>query len=367
MKSICISLLISLCCFACQPKRGWNQYTAVTGEKPPKELQNELKDFVMVHGGVFTAGEILGRDTFSDLRIPRLITIPGFYLQKYEVSVGEYMAFCRATGDTTNRPDTLVFAYYLDDPIAKMYFWHPKYANHPIVGVNLDQVNRYIAWKNKQLQEKLKDHPNIRAWYTLPLDIQMEYVIGYYQEVKANRFRHSPGWYPLWFHDHNFNRWNTGEIIGTNGIHVKYYHSDGHLFTCPVNALEPNAIGIYNLCGNVAEWTRSTVKEGLFPALIPETAVWLSDTCVTGLWDKTNRNQYEYGERTKTQDTFCFNRRSAQLLQDSSYYQVKGGSWKHSIFYTQSSSFLPVRRGEQYPWLGFRMVLNLEVMPQKTP
>src|SRR5690242_12040239 len=46
--------------------------------------------------------------------------------------------------DTPIYPDTLCwireFSYSYNDPMAKMYFWHPAFDNYPVVGVNWNQA-----------------------------------------------------------------------------------------------------------------------------------------------------------------------------------------------------------------------------------
>src|SRR5690606_12172324 len=109
----------------------------------PTVLKIAMKDFVRVPGGTSFPNfqeEISDQDP---ILVKARITIPSFLLQRYEVSISEYMAFCQWKADSLNRPDTLCFIrngnHLLNDPSSMLYFWHPKYLNYPIVGISYEQ------------------------------------------------------------------------------------------------------------------------------------------------------------------------------------------------------------------------------------
>ncbi len=56
----------------------------------------------------------------------------------------------------------------------------------------------------------------------------------------------------------NFKR-GAGDNMGVAG-----YLNDGADITAPVNAYMPNDFGLYNMAGNVSEWTRDTYRKGSF-------------------------------------------------------------------------------------------------------
>jgi len=45
-----------------------------------------------------------------------------------------------------------------------MYFWHPAYDHHPVVGLSYEQVLAYIDWRQKQLE---KEYPELMSRYVL--------------------------------------------------------------------------------------------------------------------------------------------------------------------------------------------------------
>lgn len=349
-------------CFlaACSPPATrWhpgNQKGIITGTQPvmikdlPTDMRRELKDFVLVNGGHFTSGHLLGNDTFSVLLEAKGKTLTSFYLQRFEVSVKEYLDFCKATEDTINWPDTLIFERNFSWSLGSPYFRKPLY---PVVGISLEQVNRYISWKNKEVNARLAGSPFIVLFY-LPSALEMEYAIRSPTGNSSYENVNMVEGIPSWFHDGNFNRWNTGQLWGSNNILVKDYYNDGYFTPAPVNTYEPNNWGIYNICGNVAEWT-STNTAAYFSRREPLN--WISDTCHVIPYQ--DQQDFTYSSNKKTNDTACFSRRSVEVSRDSSYYVTMGGSWMHPIFYTQGAAIIPARKEEQHPWLGFRVALLL--------
>jgi len=57
-------------------------------------------------------------------------------------------------------PDTLSwisdFTYSYNEPLAKMYFWHPAYDNYPVVGVNWQQASAFCIWRSQLLNASLQ-------------------------------------------------------------------------------------------------------------------------------------------------------------------------------------------------------------------
>ncbi|CAN5367352.1 hypothetical protein BH09BAC5_BH09BAC5_23640 [soil metagenome] len=57
-------------------------------------------------------------------------------------------------------PDTLSwvndFAYFYNEPMTNMYFWHPAYNDYPVVGVNYWQCLAFLEWKTNKMNAELK-------------------------------------------------------------------------------------------------------------------------------------------------------------------------------------------------------------------
>jgi formylglycine-generating enzyme required for sulfatase activity len=93
-------------------------------------------DMVLVAAGEFT----MGSDTGGDESKPaHKVTLPAFYIDKYEVTNAQYKEFCRETGKTPP-----------PDP-----FWEKGYfenrPNAPVLGVSYDEAKAFADWAGKRL------------------------------------------------------------------------------------------------------------------------------------------------------------------------------------------------------------------------
>lgn len=342
---LCLLLIISFIGACKLRESAWEKRNTnyVPIEALPKKVRQQLRGFVPVEGGVFSSGELLGRDTFSVLLRPVRNHVSDFYLQQCEVSVGDYLAFCRATNDPSNWPDTLVFERNNSWADSRGYFRKP---DHPVTGVTLEQALRYIHWKSQQVNESLMESSYF-VEFTLPDELQLEYAIQSPGGSSEHENVNTASWALSWaYGKSSFNLWNTGELRSSENMLLKDYYADGYLLPAPVRSMEPNKFGLYHIAGNVAEWTRTPV----YSHFSDEPLSWVGDTVVL------QTGKYSRGAQS---DTLRMNRRCAAVLKDSSYYVTKGGSWMHSVFYTQGAAFLPVKADRSYSWLGFRMAMRI--------
>ena len=203
-------------------------------------------------------------------------------------------------------PDTSVwirdFSYSYNEPLAKRYFAHPAYNDYPVVGVSLKQVMAFCQWKTEQINKSLKNK-NAEVVVRLPSNAEWESA-AFEERDTINLLTNGKAY-----------RYNFGEITDGNGITVKGYKDDGHFYTSPVKSFPPGSYGLYDMKGNVNEWT-STNQEEIINA-------------------------------------------QTRMEKLRSSFVVKGGGWNSSPFYLQAGvcQFFPVDAAHSF--IGFRYVVNV--------
>lgn len=157
-------------------------------------------------------------------------------------------------------PDTTVwmrqFSYSYNEPIATQYNWFPAFNNYPVVGVTWLQANAFCDWRtNLWRGERERSRQYFEGEFRLPNEMQWEWAArGGKQE--------SP--YP----------WGGPYLLNKKGCYLANfkpqrgnYAADGGLYTVPVDRYWPNDYGLYNMSGNVSEWTSSSYFGSAYSAV----------------------------------------------------------------------------------------------------
>ena len=166
------------------------------------------------------------------------------------------------TTDTVNvYPDTTVwvrdFNYAYNDPLHQDYFWNKAYSDYPVVGVTWDQARAFCAYRTDKHRKynasrKGKNIGDVIA-YRLPTEVEWEY---------AARGGKADAPYP----------WGGPYLVDSRGCYLANFKpkrgdyvedccakskKKGFIYTAPVKTFLPNDYGLYDMSGNVAEWTQS--------------------------------------------------------------------------------------------------------------
>jgi gliding motility-associated lipoprotein GldK len=152
-------------------------------------------------------------------------------------------------------PDSLCwvrdFAYSYNEPMAKRYFGHPAFGNYPVVGVNWKQATAFCEWRTQYMNAFLESKKRTpESDFRLPTEAQWEY---------AARGGRSQSPYP-WGGPYLRNK--KGCLLANFKPGRGNYPEDGGFYTVRADAYWPNDFGLYNMAGNVAEWTSSLYYEG---------------------------------------------------------------------------------------------------------
>lgn len=217
-------------------------------------------------------------------------------------------------------PDTLVwikdFAYSQNEPMVKSYFSHPAYDNYPVVGVTWRQARAFCDWRTKFYEDfRARQHKPGRGLVSLPSDPQFEW---------AARGGRVGAEYP----------WGGPYIRNAKGCLLANfkpgrgdYASDGGAYTVNVKSYFPNDYGLYNMSGNVAEWTISS---------------W------TNIFNNvTSDLNPTYSSDAKPTDPPALKRKI-----------VRGGSWKDIGYYLQTSTRTYEYQDSAKSYIGFRCVIE---------
>ena len=169
-----------------------------------------------------------------------------------KAKVGKRSKFIK-TEQTKVYPDTTVwikdFAYSYNEPMHNDYFWHQAYSEYPVVGVTWNQAKAFCAWRtlNKNIYIKAKKkHQDLANSFRLPTEAEWEY---------AARGGLQSATYP-WGGPYAKN--DRGCFMANFKPNRGDYAADQALYTVEAKSYQPNGYNLYNMSGNVAEWTDSS-------------------------------------------------------------------------------------------------------------
>lgn len=160
--------------------------------------------------------------------------------------------------DVSVYPDTTVwvkdFSYSYNDPIHEEYFWHDAYTEYPVVGVNWYQAKAFCNWRTKQKNDYLRSRKNPARVpvFRLPTEAEWEFAA-------RGGLEHAtyPWGGPYTTDDRGIFLANFKPVRGNYAI-------DGALYTVEAYSYTPNGYGLYNMAGNVSEWTSTAYNQGSY-------------------------------------------------------------------------------------------------------
>ena len=208
-------------------------------------------------------------------------------------------------------PDTTVwirdFEYSYNEPMHNDYFWHDAYSDYPVVGVNWMQAKAFCNWRTKFKNDDQKSRgKQFVNQFRLPTEAEWEY---------AARGGIEGGTYP----------WGGPYVISDTGCFMANfkpqrgdYAADAALYTVEAKSFEPNDYNLYNMAGNVSEWTNSSFDPGAYEYL---------STMNPNIGSQDNQRKV-----------------------------IRGGSWKDVAYFLQVSTRDYEYQDSARSYIGFRTV-----------
>ena len=130
----------------------------------------------------------------------------------------------------------------------KLYFSNPAFDDYPVVGVTWEQANAFCAWRTNFLMKGLGNYAKWIQRYRLPSEVEWEYAA---RGKEGNPFP-----------------WESLEVKSNKGcFYANFkpdrgnYTQDGSLITSKCGIFSANSNGLYDMAGNVAEWTSTVYTE----------------------------------------------------------------------------------------------------------
>lgn len=160
-----------------------------------------LPQMISIKGGTFMMGDDNGD---KDEKPARKMTVNDFSMAKTETTMGQWRAYCLATGK--RMPEIP---------------WFPQSEQHPVINVSWDNAIAYCKWLSEQTGKN----------YRLPTEAEWEFAAR--GGTKSKGYTYSGG--------------NNADSVAWLGRKT--------IGTMPVAQKAPNELGLYDMTGNVWEWT----------------------------------------------------------------------------------------------------------------
>jgi len=217
---------------------------------------------VKVPAGTFTMGSTAAETTREEVpaivadneRPAHAVTIAKeFALGQFAVTRGEFAAFVKDSG---YQPAGGCYAYTTNSQALvydeKRSWQNPGFDQtdrHPVVCVTYDDAQRYVQWLSRKTGKS----------YRLPTEAEWEYAaragtttVRYWGDDRDQACGFA-----------NAVDLTTAEALKRNkdDKNQVFQCRDGYVYTAPVGSFRPNEFGLYDMLGNVWQWTEDCFQD----------------------------------------------------------------------------------------------------------
>ncbi len=216
-------------------------------------------------------------------------------------------------------PDTTCwvndFPNAMNEVYMRHYFANAAYNDYPVVGVTWEQANAFCAWRTDYLLKGLGGVAKYIQRYRLPTEAEWEFA------ARGKDGTEFP--------------WDNKDVKDGRGcFYANFkpdngdYTQDGNLITSRVGNYSTNSNGLYDMAGNVAEWTSTIYTEAGINAM--------------------NDINPQLSYNAAKEDPYRLKVKS-----------VRGGSWKDPESYIRSAWRSYEYQNQPRSYIGFRCVRSL--------
>ncbi|QJI45133.1 formylglycine-generating enzyme family protein [Pseudomonas sp. ADAK2] len=259
--------------------------------KPGKVFKDckDCPEMVVLPTGTFTMGtpdDEVGREPDEGPMHPVTFAKP-LAISRFQVLKGEWDAYLRDTGYVMPDGD--------DRPGRECKAGIPRYEytnKHPAVCMDFAEVNAYVAWLSKKTGQQ----------YRLVSESLREYA------ARGG----TTGPFPFPFDEGK--EYSIAKHANTYGA------ADGYNFTAPAGSFPANAFGVYDMHGNVYEWTADCYNENYVGAPSDGSA-WLTGKC--------------------------------------EFKRIRGNDWGEAPVFSRSGNRNALVPGDRGDWIGLRVARDL--------
>jgi formylglycine-generating enzyme len=274
----------------------------------------ETADMALIPAGHFMMGSTPAEATrdkvtpeFAELQLPQHeVSVPSFLLAKHDVTRAEFAAFVSATGYASvgcNVWDGFKWAM-----VATASWQSPGFDQtdrDPVVCVSLADVDAYARWYSTKMGRVFR----------LPSEAEWEYAARagtttsrYWGDDPAQQCAYANG------------SSLTYASKFTQEPDINRACADGYLYTSPVGAFKPNAWGLYDMLGDVWQWTSDCAHKG-YDGAPADGSAWMTGKCTAHFY--------------------------------------RGGSWYDGPWLLRAATRNGGKVGDRYNGVGFRLAASL--------